>query len=252
MKSHLSIQDVQPWGVRLMLLIIIGLPPLTGWPFFDIAHSSIVTEYTSGAPGIGVILPWILYAVFIWLFIALFAGADVLLNFGSIAGILGLTLLFWKATLGRLPILAGDKNALDISIAAVLQLVQIFTIVPFVLFLVHSFSAAGVLLWLSRHAQGRSGVAVHVVLFMRVFQSVVEAFVRLLDAWREENPRVIFPRFPGKMDRSLLNRRQWFGWVARTAWAWCVASLVFGLEPIPSLVDETKKVRDTIRLNSLR
>lgn len=241
----LTIQNIKPWPIRLIVLGIIGIPAFTGWPIDETVNSGIaqiVAEIIGDnyIPFIK-ILAWLSYAVFIWLFIWLLGGSQMLLDFLLAASVLAITIALTKATLGKLPILSGGKDWETINLDSVLLLIKILTMIPYALLFVRSFSAASLLVSMSKKATKKNKKADHLAVFLRSFQYSIERFVVLLNVWKEENPNMLIPRARGDLHAPIWKKSLWFDWFGRSLWAWCVACLVNTLKAVPVFVDEAKR-----------
>ena len=96
MTNSKQIIEIKPWWLRLIILLSIGIPVLTGWPV-NIATESI-KEILPVTPEMANIFVWMVYACFIWLVVFLSAGEKKLLEYLAIAFMLGLTTSISGAT----------------------------------------------------------------------------------------------------------------------------------------------------------
>jgi hypothetical protein len=190
------------------------------------------------------LLAWAVYALIMWIFIALFAGLKRLLAWLCAAFILAFTLVAsgvlmsestWQFLLQNIPGLGGTPSEPDMGRQLEL-LMRLFTVsisVPYAIFFMSSFSAAG----LFKAAMRRSGpkrmnVLVCLAILLRMFQHVHELIEAMLLAWREENPNMVVPRH--RTD-SFVELLRWYKW---SLYSWCCALLARTFMFVPVVASE--------------
>lgn len=224
-----NVSKVNPWWLRLLLLIVIGSPIVGGLPRL-LAATDPMTELAACTG----------YAIFVWLVIYLSVGGKQLLFYLEPAVLLALTTAFTGAVVRKLvPALfgGGDGSAL-MSLALVKLFVTMLTVLPYAIFCINCFSARGLLLASTAKAARGSAYAQRAAVVLRTFQHVSETFISLLDVWREEHPRRVWPRFHADWARSKLGTLNAMTWLGHAVVVWAVALLVHSIAAIPPLVDE--------------
>ena len=110
-----------PWWLKLIWLLILGLPGFAGWPTGLVIEQLLRTgQFT---PEIAHVCVWGVYACCIWLVILLSAGQNKLLAYLGAAFILALTVALLGAVMRQLfPFLAAGMSKEAISF----KLIRIF------------------------------------------------------------------------------------------------------------------------------
>ena len=231
----LNISKMNPWWLRLFFLLLIGVPIISGWP--------LSVFYIKSDPFTQLAL-WLAYGVFIWLFIFLNCGLERLFSFLSVASILGITTALSASTIRKIfPFISGPGSDLEVNLKMTLLLIEIITVVPYGLFFVNSFSVGGILLKFSgTNKSYKKKVAHHVALTLRIFQHVGEVLINLLCVWKEENPKLLLPRFnKSNSSMSIKSIFNFFMWFVRSMVLWSFAIFIFTINTIPVFVDEMTK-----------
>jgi len=100
--------------IRIVILIIVGIPVFTGWPLNK--NIRIMMELFLTTEKIAAIFTWTIYACIIWLVVYLIAGGKRLLEYWAVGFILGLTTSLLGAIMRRaVPILAGNQSGEEVS-----------------------------------------------------------------------------------------------------------------------------------------
>jgi hypothetical protein len=233
---HLKIAEVKPWWLRLIILAIIGLPIVSGYPLpiFSTPENSIHN-----------ILLWLGYGCFIWLFILLNVGAKQLLKYLSFAFTLAIITSFLGVIVRRIIAIVFEESAADaeyISFKMLSLLIVMISVIPYTLFFINCFSVSSFVARLSFDGDKNYKLKVHLALALRVFQHVGEVISNLLLVWKEENPLMIKPRFRADLQENKLSIIGWFNWFKNSVVTWCFALLMHTLEAIPYLSEEMKAV----------
>lgn len=230
---RINIANVQPWWLRLFLLLVIGLPAILNLPSYFFSAGSAPIEF---------IAFWAGYACFIWLFIVLNVGIRTLLNILSGAFALAITTAMLGAGARKLlPFLSGGVGHDDINIKMATLFLVMISVIPYGLMFVSSFSARGIIDRLATGGSRTRSSGIHLALGLRVLQHVGEVFLKLLTVWSEEHPGILLPR----------HRRDWNGqwyakaniapWFYESLKSWIYACMMHTFEPIPVLVNEIKR-----------
>ena len=233
---YLKIAEVKPGWLKLLILLFIGLPPITGYP---------ITIFATAENSLYNILLWLGYGCFIWLFIMLNVGLRQLLKYLSFAFTLALITSFLGATVRKLPALFIEQSAADVEYISFKMLslfIIMVSVIPYTLFFINCFSVSAFVSNLSLDVGKRYKVKVHLALALRVFQHVGDVTTNLLYVWKEENPLMIKPRFREEWQESKLSQLGWFNWLLNSAITWCFALLMHTFEAIPYLSEEMRTV----------
>jgi hypothetical protein len=242
MFKALSLKSVRPWWLRLILLLVIGIPALTGWPINMVAHR--LKEMSFLTPAMGSILVLTAYACFIWIVVLLSAGTKKLLEYLAISFVLALTTSMLGAIVRNFfPIIAANMTAEEISIKMVKLFLTIITVVPYSILLINSFSAKKLIEGSARKKGKYRILALHFALAIRVFQHTGEVIYNLYEIWSEEHPEKLLPRHRrgwGMTSRSITNI---FMWIWEAVAAWIFACVIHTFEPIPAMADEVERIK---------
>jgi hypothetical protein len=239
-----NISEVKPWWLRLIILVIIGLPPITGWP---------INEFTAPTGTLNNLVIWGLYSCFIWLFIWINMGGKDLLKFLSLAFFLAIMTAFFGAMFRYIHIaLSGEiaSNVEKISYKMMNIFVIMIAVIPYALLFISSFSATGLVSRISFKKSKFFILRLHIATALRVIQHVGEVTTKLLDVWQEENPKYIFPRHRNEMELSNLKIINWFVWFYYAVLTWCFALITHSFEVIPYITEEMRIIKNNRTLKS--
>lgn len=144
----------------------------------------------------------------------------------------------------------------DYSYPATLQFLKIICLVPFFLFVSFSFnpmsyfqkklsmqsSRRGRLIsWVNnlrplRYFNAKKQFVLYKLAFgLRIFQKTAEVFYETFTIWKEENPKVFYPRFKGDLSENVTNRLKWIKWVVESIINWFGFLLAQALSVVPIL-----------------
>jgi len=236
---HLKIAEVKPWWLKLLILLFIGLPPITGYP---------LTIFATPQNSLHNIWIWLGYGCFIWIFILLNVGSRQLLKYLSFAFTLALITSILGALVRKIPALFIEQSAADveyISFKMLLLFIIMISVIPYTLFFINCFSVSSFVSNLSFDLGKRYKFKIHLALALRVFQHVGDVLTNLLYVWKEENPLMIKPRFREEWQESKLSQLGWFNWLLNSAITWCFALLLHTFEAIPYLSEEMRTIVGT-------
>lgn len=241
----LNYAGIRPWWLRLFILVLFATP------LFGLGNLPVELKPDAVFQGLAA---WIAYAVFAWLIVGLAVGIDRLLSWLCVGVVFGLTVTVSGALMRHMKLWEVIEHFVDYvshhatSVSSneadlVRRMIVIMIAIPYSMLLLDSFPASDILRRAARPGQSRfAGFWLAVAIFLRVFQHVFEVAGRLFLAWREENPRVLWPR----------HRQDWHGWgsglgflrwTKSAIWAWSVTLLEQAVLFVPTAV------RDWIRIN---
>jgi hypothetical protein len=232
----LHIARVKPVWLRLLILIIIGLPPITGWP---------LTLFSKVGVPLHNLFMWLAFGCFIWLFISLNAGIEKLLSYLSFAFMLAISTCLLGAAIrqGINLIQDADKTEVtNISVKMLSLFICMISVIPYTLFFINCFSVSAFIARMDFNSDKNQKIKVHFALALRVFQHVGDVTINLLDVWREENPKMISPRFSEELWQSKISPLTWLNWIKNAAITWCLAMIMHTFEAIPYLSEEMKNI----------
>lgn len=233
---QLQIAKVRPVWLRVLILIIIGLPSITGWPLSLFATTSDTLRN---------MLIWLAYGCFIWLFILLNTGLKQLMSFLSFAFLLAIITCFSGALFRQMVALFNNvskEESAYVSNKMLSLFICMISVIPYSLFFINCFSISSFVSRLDFSSGKNHKIKIHLALALRVFQHVGEVTTNLLDVWREENPRMISPRFREELKESKWSYLSWFNWFLNAAITWCFAMMMHTFEAIPYLSEEMKNI----------
>lgn len=236
-KARINIATLKPWWIRLIFFILIGLPPFTKWPLNKFE--------TTTDPFLNLAL-WLGYAFFIWMLIFITTKPKQFLSFLAPATLIALTTAMLGAAFIRLiPPLSGKDGQISlesISFEMTKLLIIMMAVIPYALLFVNSFSVSGIIKKTSEMAGKKKSKIVHLALAFRVFQHVGEVFTNLLLVWREENPRIIWPRFSRDWDSFWEILKCFPRWFMISIKSWCYALFIHTLKAVPFFAQELSKI----------
>lgn len=243
-----QIIEIKPWWFRLIILLLIGIPLLTGWPVSMATKSA--KELMPATPEIASIFVWMVYACFIWFVVFLIAGGKKLLEYLFVAFILGLTTAILGAIMRRVfPFIAGGLSGDEISFKMVKLFIIIITVVPYSILVMNSFSARNLIEKLTKMKGKFKTVGLHFALALRVFQHAGEVIFNLLEIWSEEHPEKIIPRHRRGWSQEWYSVANVFPWIWEAVSSWIFACIILTFEPIPAMVDEVEKINKVLSQN---
>jgi len=240
----LDLTALKPWWLRLFILAMFG-HPLTTSP---VLHARLHQEHFFRALAL-----WTGYTVFAWTFIALCVGVKTVVDWVTLASISGLTVLVTGGAFRKLGVwdwlqklIAGvpatnpQQNLMDL----IFRFIMILAATPFALLIINSFPASDVMRWVSRRGATRTTKAALVgAIFLRMLQHVGEVVTRCMVAWREENPRILVPRFSADWAGSLIRKMAILEWIKTAVMAWCGAIAMQSIAAVPRVVSDFRRVR---------
>lgn len=233
---YLKIAEVKPAWLKLLILLLIGLPPITGYP---------ITIFATPENSLHNIMLWLAYGCFIWLFILLNVGLKQLLHYLSFPFTLALVTTFLGVIFRNFQSFIFEDSAADseyISFKMLSLFVVMISVIPYTLFFINCFSVSSFVANLSFDVKKNYKYKIHLALALRVFQHVGEVASNLLVVWKEENPLIIKPRFREDLTESKYSIVKWLNWFKNSAITWCFALLMHTFEAIPYLSEEMRTV----------
>ncbi|OQY03029.1 MAG: hypothetical protein B6I22_12425 [Desulfobacteraceae bacterium 4572_123] len=241
MDKHADIKKTMPWWLKILLLLILGLPGISGWPTgLFVRHLYETGLFTQQ---IAYICVWGIYACCVWMAVLLSAGKNKLLIYLGGAFTLALTVAILGALMrGFFPILAAGMSKEAISFKLIRIFINIIIFLPYSVLFINSFSAKKLIDNVARLGGKYRIVGLHLALAFRVFQHTGEVVFNLFEIWTEEYPEKILPR-----NKSGLGVR-WYSPVKIMVWfigsihAWIFACIIHTFEPIPAMVEEVERI----------
>lgn len=238
----MTIRRIRRPLIRLLVLIVIGIPCLCYWP---------LTLLSSDLNTFSFVGMWLFYMLFLHVLIILnvgvddwavwFAAACVLacVTVGSavlVLGILdhlGVLELLTRAGIHVPDSKEGQYTKTMWSWEQLRKGLMIVTVIPFAIFVIQSFSVASGIERAARWAGRRGRYAGHALMALRVLQHVAEILGPMILIWREEHPDLIKPRLREDVRGFVHNARDIITWIIGAIVIWTKATLVFALEPVP-------------------
>ena len=178
--------------MKLVLLLMLGLPGFSGWPNgWFVLQLQATNMFT---PELAHVVIWVAYACMVWLVVLVCAGKHKLLSYLAAAFVLALTVAMLGAILrGLFPFLAGGLSREATSFKLIRIFINIIIFLPFSVLFINSFSAKKLIDGVA-HLEGRyRTVGLHLALAFRVFQHTGEVVFNLFQVWTEEYPEKILP-----------------------------------------------------------
>jgi hypothetical protein len=244
-QSLLNLAEMRPWWLRTAMLALIGSP---------LFHSSVIHSQLHKQHFFEDLGKWTAYAVFIWLFVTLCVGINLLVEWLTVATLSSLTILFTGAILRQTGLWDGLATLLGSGapdrqqslMDLIFRVVMIMTATPFALLVISSFPASDLMRWVSQKGATRTAkIALIAAMFLRIFQHVGEVVTRCMVAWTEENPTVLLPRYRSDWVGSIVRKVGIFDWLRVSVFAWCIALATQSLVAIPTIVRDFRRVGGT-------
>lgn len=226
--------------LRLLVLLLIGIPAFSNWPISLLTSSNHYMQLS------GLLSYWL----FILVIVAVTFGVNQMTEWTLTASVLSVTVVLPQAVfthaLGKLSewgfVTAGPHDNAELTFRLVKQFITMMTVIPYGAMLVHSFSVSGAL----KRAYSMSGmnrvVLRHACLYVRVAQHIFESFPPLLQIWREEYPTMLLPRYRTDMGNVFAQGGSVAKWLFTSAKMWALAACVFAFEPIPLFCHEIESL----------
>ena len=241
MNPGLENKWTMPWWLKLVLLLVLGLPGFTGWPnSWFVQKLQAANMFTLE---IAHVVVWAAYACLVWLVVLACAGKHKLLNYLGAAFVLALTVAMLGAVLrGLFPFLAGGLSREAVSFKMIRIFINITIFLPYSVLFINSFSAKKLIDRVADLEGRYRTMGLHLALAFRVFQHTGEVVFNLFQIWTEEFPDKILPRG---------DSTQMFRWYAPgnlLVWGWgCVHAWIFAciihtFEPIPAMVADVERI----------
>jgi len=241
----LNISSIGTWWLRLLVLLLLGIPALSGWPLTEVTTGiqMLVPFELDRAGDISDLVSWVVYSSIIWLVVFSSVGIRKFLEYLAAAFIIGLTTALLGSVVRKaFPILSGTMSADEISLRMVNLLLIIVTVVPYALLFINSFSAKNIITKLTDAKGKRKTIGLHFALLLRVIQHAGEVIFNLLEIWAEEHPDKIFPRHRRDWRAKWYSSANMFPWAWGAVFSWIYATMIHTFEPIPGMVDEVENI----------
>lgn len=244
MKPHTENKQIMPWWLKLVLLLILGLPGFTGWPNGWAVQELQATKWFTLE--IAHVVVWVAYAGLVWLVVLICAGQHKLLNYLGAAFVLALTVAILGAILRSLiPPLAGGLSKEAVSFKMIRIFINITIFLPYSVLFINSFSAKKLIDRVAELEGRYRTMGLHLALAFRVFQHTGEVVFNLFQIWTEEYPEKILPRQDSTQMFRWYAPRNLLTWVWDCVHAWIFACIIHTFEPIPAMVAEVERIDRT-------
>lgn len=266
------IRRIQPPWLRLLVLALVGLPMISGWPLRDagsrlneltrrisvgvrVPTSTGAEDARTNAPNAlychqghtpAHALVWLIYASGVSILIVINVGPREWFVFFSIASLLTtVTCLTGAVVSSARNVIFGNADSQAQALWSVHYLVKaciMLSVVPFGMFAVGCFSPSNMLQAAIQHGRAFQSLTIRLTTIVRVLQHVLYVVVALFGAWREENPDLIVPRHRVDMRGNVAaGIAKWAAWGEESLRTWCFALLMHTLEPIPLFCREIEQ-----------
>jgi hypothetical protein len=250
--KRLDITSINPWWLRLIALLVLGIPAFSGWPLDNITQrmAVILPSDMAKAGDIFGVASWVLYSCIIWIVVTSSVGPRKSLEYLAASFIIGITTAILGSVMRKaIPFIAGSLSGDEISLKMLNLLLVIVTVVPYFLLFMNSFSAKNLISKLADTTGKRKTLGLHFALFLRVIQHTGEVIFNLVEIWAEEHPDKIFPRHRRDWGAKWYSTANIFPWAGSAVFAWVFATMIHTFEPIPSMVDDVEKINQSRRYN---
>jgi hypothetical protein len=233
-----------PTWPRLFILLLLGAP---------LVDLGIITQWAPDDP-ISRIEAVTAYSVFLWTFIAINTGLDKFFSYVSTAAVMVVATVIVGAVVRQIFGLGGDspKEVEQVSEHFVGILLMLMVSLPYVFFIIQSFSVSKLLERIHKGAERPSNLRLHVAVCLRVFQHLAETIPALFSVWCEEHPERMFPR--NRTDwhtQGILKLvAQFIDWFWNAFWLWAKCLFVFSLRIVPSVNNEARRCYTRARLEN--
>lgn len=238
----MNIRTIKPAWLRLLLLMLLGVPCFSASPFMLFAPTP--DSYTF-------IVVWLAYSALISAIIAKTVGPSVWLGWfaaacmlavvtaGTTTSILGIFKLLGLETFLKRPDGSFYTQA-EWSWDQLRRGIIIVTVIPYAIFVAHSFSVANAVRRAIDLSGKRRWLARKALISLRVIQHAVEVLPPMLVVWREEHPELVLPRLRRDVGGGYRKLFACGNWLMISAWTWATALLLFALEPMAMLCYEVE------------
>ncbi len=244
----LSMTEIQPWWLRLVVLLVLSIPAFSGYPFDQVVLGlNEAFHINKDDAGLVVLaIPRLMYMALLWLVIFSSTGASKFQSYAMGATLLGLTTVIIGASVRKLlPFLSGGATEEEISLRMVMLFLNIITLIPFSLLAVNSFSVKNLLTKLTRLEGKYVELGFHLALALRVVQHAGEVVFSLHEIWREQHPSKFLPRHKPDWGSNWYSKINVLAWICHVALSWVHATMMYTFEPIPLMVSEIERISDS-------
>lgn len=227
----MDIRKIRHPLVRLCLLLVIAIPLLS---------YSIVVSVSGPIGSFEFFLAWAVYLVLIYAIMIISVGIQEFAAWLAVAAVLAIVTLGTAALMFSVAswigiffsTASGDPYTQELwSIDLVKKAFAILGAIPYAIFSVNSFSAAGLAQKLS--SRKRTAISPHIVIMLRMVQHMTEIIPQLFPVWQEANPKIVWPRHDEDIDTPLKKVTTFGRWLFAAGWRWATAILVSSWEPVP-------------------
>jgi hypothetical protein len=240
-QTRKGIMRINNMRARLAVLIIIFFPlfiPVIG--MFDVSNHL----HHETPEQIAKIVPYLIYAFIVYFLISFTFGLTGLSGLLLIATPIALSVSLARGLTPHIPyigdFLQGSKPDADRSFLSIMQFVKMLILIPGPLFIMRCFPAHEIISKIQLSKKSPEYL-IKFAIISRMFVVVTEAVSKFWGAWREENPRLILPRYRIDISTSqkLVKSPLWLLGASKT---WCFALVVYSMEQIPPLIYQIDNV----------
>jgi hypothetical protein len=233
--SRKGIMRVKNLWARFALLVIIFFPifiPIIG--FYD---ASVYMPHEI-PDQIKNMVPYLIYMAIVYFFIVRTFGLAGLGGLLLIATPIALSVSLARGITPHIPyvgiFLQGSKPDIDRNFLSIMQFVKMLVLIPGPLFVIKCFPAHELISKI-KTSKNKPEYLIKIAIISRMFVVVTEAVSKFWNAWNEENPNLILPRYRIDISTSqkLVKSPLWLLGASKT---WCFALVVYCIEQIPPLM----------------
>lgn len=236
----LQFQRIRPWWLRLLSLLLVGLPLFTWWPATKLQLA--LESFLPAGQASFLVFPLITF--YIWLVCLPTLGLRQMLDYLAAAFGIALTTVISGAVLRLCMPFLFNENHIYGQFRLLKLYFNILAVFPYSLTFLNSFSVSGLVGRLAKTRGKFREAGLHLALALRICQHVGEVIPKLLLVWREENPDLLLPRFRDDW-RGIAVFLKWPAWVIRSLAQWIFACIILTFEPIPVMVNEIEQIDES-------
>ena len=243
MSNLLKLNNIKFWWLRLIVLIVIGVPALTGWPLNFI--EKLISQQLAITYNMAHITTWIAYSCCVWMVVLINTGGKKLLEYLAVSFVMGLTTAMLGSIMRKfLPIIAGGLTAEQVSFKMINLLIVMITVIPYCFLFINSFSAKNLIDNVTKLGGKHRTIGLHIALAYRIVQHTGEIVFNLFEIWVEEHPDKLLPRHRREWGMKWYSVANVVPWIGEALNAWIFACVMYAFEPIPAMVDEIEKINN--------
>lgn len=236
----LCFQCVRPWWLRMLLLLIAGLPLFTWWPATRL--QLVLESFLPAGQASFLVFPVITF--YIWLVCLPSLGSRKMLDYLAAAFGIALTTVVSGAIIRICMPFLFSENHLAGQLRLLKLYFNILAVFPYSMTFLNSFSVSGLMTRLTKSRGKFRETGLHLALALRICQHVGEVIPKLLLVWREDHPELLLPRFRQNW-HGVAILLKWPAWIVRSLAQWIFACIILTFEPIPVMVNEIEQIDES-------